>query len=310
MAQRVRYVNTPDMVAHLWAHQSQDSARTAGQGNFYFRGDTIYSYGPHFPIARHVRNKRGQVAILFTTRSYSPSTARHKSIVSRACNHLTVFHVVEIQGNAAKQLDEYRERFTAEARRYSKARTNKPWILESMRRLVDEANAFAQFSGLRSRLKMPASAEAMAEECRAIERREEARRKRERAKYKREQAERERQHAERKAEAAKALDEWVNGGGMDRWAFNAFDLPTRLRINGDTLETSHGAEVPLDHAVKAFRVIKRLHDSGQTYERNGHTIHLGHFALDAMDSAGTVRAGCHKVEWPEIERVATLAGVN
>ena len=41
---------------------------------------------------------------------------------------------------------------------------------------------------------------------------------------------------------------------------------------------------------------------------NGHTIHLGHFALDAVDGAGNVRAGCHEVAWEEIERVATSPG--
>ena len=37
---------------------------------------------------------------------------------------------------------------------------------------------------------------------------------------------------------------------------------------------------------------------------------LGHFALDAVDPQGNVTAGCHNVTWAEIERVATLAGVN
>ena len=36
----------------------------------------------------------------------------------------------------------------------------------------------------------------------------------------------------------------------------------------------------------------------------------GHFALDAVDARGNVRAGCHEVAWEEITRVATLAGVN
>ena len=106
------------------------------------------------------------------------------------------------------------------------------------------------------------------------------------------------------------LDEWANGGATDRWAFGGYDLPIRLRIKGDELQTSRGASVPLAHAVKAFRVIKRLRSKGESYERNGHTIHLGHFALDAVDSAGNVRAGCHEVAWEEIQRVATLAGVN
>jgi hypothetical protein len=45
---RIRHVHPTDMVAHLWAHQSQDSARNGG--NFYFEGDTLYSYGAHFPL--------------------------------------------------------------------------------------------------------------------------------------------------------------------------------------------------------------------------------------------------------------------
>ena len=54
---RTRTVHPADMVAHLWAHKSQDFARNPGH-NFYFHGDTIYSYGSHFPVARHVENKR------------------------------------------------------------------------------------------------------------------------------------------------------------------------------------------------------------------------------------------------------------
>ena len=51
--------------------------------NFYFDGDTIYSYGSHFPIARHVETKRGR-AVLFTTRDYSVTTSGHKWTVLAA----------------------------------------------------------------------------------------------------------------------------------------------------------------------------------------------------------------------------------
>ena len=84
---RTRYVYPSDMVAHLWAHKSQDFARNPGH-NFYFHGDTIYSYGSHFPVARHVENKRGR-AVLFTTRDYSVTTSGHKWTVLGACKHLT-----------------------------------------------------------------------------------------------------------------------------------------------------------------------------------------------------------------------------
>ena len=46
---RTRNVHPSDMVAHLWAHKSQDFARNPCH-NFYFHGDTIYSYGSHFPV--------------------------------------------------------------------------------------------------------------------------------------------------------------------------------------------------------------------------------------------------------------------
>jgi len=39
-------------VAHVWAQQVQDEERS---GNMFFEGDTIYSYGHHFPIARFVK---------------------------------------------------------------------------------------------------------------------------------------------------------------------------------------------------------------------------------------------------------------
>src|SRR3954470_1643232 len=69
-------------VAKLWANKTQSNARNGR--NFYFDDDTIYSYGPHFPIARHVKNQKGQSAILFTTRDYSSTTATHKRIVENS----------------------------------------------------------------------------------------------------------------------------------------------------------------------------------------------------------------------------------
>lgn len=68
-------------IAHLWFHQAQDSARNR-QGTFYFSGDTIYSYGSHFPIARLVvadkGKRKGEKAVLFTARTYhGPTTTKH-----------------------------------------------------------------------------------------------------------------------------------------------------------------------------------------------------------------------------------------
>ena len=148
---RIRNVHPVDMVAHLWANQTQDSARNPCH-NFYFHGDTIYSYGSHFPIARHVTRK-GKSAVLFTTRSYSSTTAGHKCTVESACRHLTVFHVADVTGSdCRKQFAQYRAEYMGLVGKYAKARQRKPEHLDALRRLVEEANGYAAFFGLRARL--------------------------------------------------------------------------------------------------------------------------------------------------------------
>jgi hypothetical protein len=290
---RTRNVHPADMVAHLWAHKSQDFARNPGH-NFYFHGDTIYSYGSHFPVARHVENKRSR-AVLFTTRSYSSTTAGHKCMVEGACRHLTVFHVADVNSaEPRKQFAEYRAAYMALVGKYAKARQRKPEHLAALRDLVEEANRYAAFFGLRARLTLPDDLTGMIAECQAIEKRDRERKQREERKRERESQER--------------LQKWVDG--QIDYCPSTYGQPIRLRIAGDELQTSRGARVPLVHAVKAFRVLKRLHDKGQAYQRNGHTIHLGHFALDSLDTDGNVTAGCHTVQWAEITRVAALAGVN
>ena len=78
----MRKVVTPSEVAHLWAHKSQSEATTQGR-NFYFYNYQIYSYGSHFVIACHGHDNK----VLFTTRSYSNTTAKHISVARSAVSH-------------------------------------------------------------------------------------------------------------------------------------------------------------------------------------------------------------------------------
>jgi hypothetical protein len=72
----MKKVLNADNVAHTWAHQQQNEAYTPNR-SFYFYNETIYSYGSHFPIAKHITNSKGENKILFTTRKYSNTTAKH-----------------------------------------------------------------------------------------------------------------------------------------------------------------------------------------------------------------------------------------
>lgn len=81
-----RQVFDREMVAHLWAHKAQDSARVAS-GNFYFVGPALYSYGPHFVCAYHMPDEYsvdGRPVALLNADGYSVTTARHMHAVRQA----------------------------------------------------------------------------------------------------------------------------------------------------------------------------------------------------------------------------------
>jgi hypothetical protein len=106
------------------------------------------------------------------------------------------------------------------------------------------------------------------------------------AKAEREKATREaRELAEQQARAARLA---ANAAAIAEWrAGTRYNLPhdaTRdeaggalIRIKGDTLETSLGASVPLDHAIKVFRRVATCRAAGVPWHRNGDTIRVGNF---------------------------------
>ena len=70
---------THQQVAIRWIAGHDTSAKGYA---VFFEGDTIYSYGHHFAIARIVKTDTGTVC-LFNSEGYSVSTAKHKTIVRR-----------------------------------------------------------------------------------------------------------------------------------------------------------------------------------------------------------------------------------
>src|SRR4051812_40919307 len=118
MSKRIKHVVSSNEVCHRWTHQTQDSARTPGRPTrMYFEGDKIYSYGPHFCIAKlipHPRYKKStplnldsdvETAVLFTYREYGVTTAKHKGQVRMAIKHLDNIYLVERPENGVSQKD-------------------------------------------------------------------------------------------------------------------------------------------------------------------------------------------------------------
>jgi hypothetical protein len=94
------------------------------------------------------------------------------------------------------------------------------------------------------------------------------------------------------------------------WGWNeTAPAGTMLRVKGDDIQTSRGAEFPVSHGRKAFQMIAECRATGRFWEKNGHSIPLGTFHIDRIDADGTVHAGCHVVTWPEIEHCARELGI-
>jgi len=60
---------------HRWANRVKDHGKS---GNVFYEGETLYSYGHHFPLAVLTSKKAGPVEreiVLVNSRSYSMTTA-------------------------------------------------------------------------------------------------------------------------------------------------------------------------------------------------------------------------------------------
>lgn len=81
----------------------------------------------------------------------------------------------------------------------------------------------------------------------------------------------------------------------------------RLTANGQTIETSWGAEVPKRDAVRVLAFYDRVRAKAGVWERNdeNHTENsaLGYFSLDRINADGSIRVGCHTIYASQIEHL-------
>jgi len=241
---RLKHVFNTGEIPHLWAHRTQDGARNR-QGNLYFEGDTIYSYGSHFPIARHVVNKAGDHAVLFTTATYSVTTSGHCSAVRSAIpSGIPAFHVPEVYPDLGtikeaheRNLKHYAETTEEHVVKYARSRSsfNKEWHHEQAESQRKQALAYCKFF----RLPKPNSKAIPALDSKLLEkiRTQEAQRATEKA----EQTKRER--AEAIARQQELIAKWRTG----QYSGCLYDVPAMLRIDGNEVLTSRGVRFPISH---------------------------------------------------------------
>jgi len=309
----MRHIVDSSEVAHLWMHQAQDYARSSGRGQFYFQGNTIYSYGTHFPIAKHVENKKGEKAILLTTCGYSSTTSRHICETRQAIpSNVKVFRVPlsvsrysdKIPHDQAEQWwKSYVDRLAEKLKLASSARKRKVEYFDSAKAVVREANEFAEFYNLRQRMAIPDSLE---EAIAAANELADKIKRRDAAKIRTMEKKRLAAEEVAKQKALVELQKWINNEPNE---FHGYSLQNSyFRLNDGEVQTSRGARFPLKHGERAYRILNKLRSHKKTFQANGKTLHVGHYEVDSMDEGGNIVAGCHMFEWSEIERFAKVVG--
>jgi hypothetical protein len=278
-------------VCHRWANLTQPEGRA---GNVYFEGATIYSYGSHFPMARHVERK-GNRFVLFTTDSYSSTTAGHKSAARHAIpSRLPVFMVGNVLANTraehAANLRGIRVDVAAMLRTANRSRQNKEWRLKEVIGRIKNGNAYAEAVGLKDRI--AADLDKLAEDIAAAD-------KAKTAADKRAEKKRAQKLAAEVAEWEQNVSAWKDGGEWPGYCPDSYHPLARvafLRVKGKILETSQRAAVPLRAVLPILAAVRSGSDlPGFVVE--GYT-------LDGIDrEAKTVTIGCHAVTFEEIERV-------
>jgi hypothetical protein len=267
----MKHVVKKSEVAHLWANKVQSDARNAG-GNFYFDNETIYSYGSHFPIAKHATNERGERAVLFTERKYSNTTSKHLNATWSACRHLNVIDCWDPHGTHDQNFSSWANTAKMSAEKLLKAK--KPEIyLNQLAEVKLKAEKYADFFNIT----MPRDLQDI---INVKDKREFAEFAAKEAEYRAEQ-EKIRQ-AELKAKHKKELAKWLKGETNRLYIHNGYDY---LRTTDScTVQTSQGVDIPISIAENLWWAIvsKKLPIGAKVL----------HYTVNQFDDK-LIKIGCH-----------------
>jgi hypothetical protein len=229
-------------VAHMWANKSQSEATNGS--NFYFDGDTIYSYGDHFPIAKHITHD-GNSAVLFTEETYSNTTRKHISIVKHACSHLYVIYCASPTATHSANFDFWLK--SAEAITAKLATAKKPEkYLNELAHINGHVSKYATFFGII----IPDSLQAAL----AIENKDQYKSYKDNKEAILE-AEKKKQAEALKRKHKKEFAKWLSGETDRLYTRNGEDY-LRMDLHNENVETTQGIKIQLPIARAFWKSIK------------------------------------------------------
>ena len=286
----MKKVLNADNVAHTWANQQQNEARTPNN-SFYFYNDTIYSYGSHFPIAKHIINSKGETAILFTTRGYSNTTSKHIAVVRRSIpNRDSIIYCNNPENSANENILYWNRVIDCIYTSLAKAKKPEKYLLE-LSQLKDTIIKYCNFmeveipQAISLKLDITSKAEIVeiVEKEKAIKAEIEAKKEKEKEKYNKEQI--------KKFRNFERYSPLIN--------FSC------LRYNEATqrIETSQRVEIPVNLAKVFYRAIKTALNTKELNTEILDNLKILDYKVKNLQK-DFIEIGCHKIEMKEINKIA------
>ena len=288
---------------HRWANQTKPASKS---GNVFYEGPILYSYGHHFPLAVLTGKGKPEI-VLVNSRSYSMTTAKHRSQAVRASSHKVHIYVPRLDQPCNPDNLTYLNGETQAAYDAMKKARSCISSHESTARNCLETAKLYRKTFLGGKGKVYALPKDFTTLLAAAREREVKHNAAQAVKEERHKAERARQRELNALADAEKIAAWRAGEAVSL----SWGLPCMLRVkpsDPDTVETSLRAEVPLTHARRLYGLILGVVESGTDWETNGHTIPVGVYRVDRITADGTLHAGCHKISFEEIDRFATERG--
>lgn len=285
-------------VFHFFANQVQPSGR-AGSVHFETRdwgqmgGMFIYSYGRHFCMARHVAG-----AVVMTTRTVSMTTSGHLRGLRAALGGQKIVYCNDPADSARENVRVAREEIAqllgAAQNRQRIRQTTRDSLRAKALHLADCTNAYLDAlpaNELDSVARVDTSnLESVRDELLAQQKRDEAARLLSMQK----QAE----------ESAVALALWRVDSTFHASGFHA--NATALRYHDGAIQTSHGAQIPVEFASKIWALATSCRANSRAL--SGLSTPCGHYHLNEVSERGDIRVGCHNISFEELEKMAVILG--
>lgn len=263
----MKTVFTNSELPHVWAHGTQSHGRTSN-GSFYFKGDTIYSYGSHFAIAVRMDD-----AYLLTVRNYSNTTSKHIG---------KVWGAIPVNANVIRcyypspyfdQSNIESWQLAIDTQLHKMSRAKKPAIyVNEILRLVEQAQIYCDYFGKDNPFANYYTMDfgVKADELKVIN------------KAKADADKKENNDRLSKWRSYETNDLWLKGSGLNQETF--------LRSNGVEVQTSRGIKLPIDVYNRYKAMLPELPREVLGYRVNSVT-----------DKYVTI--GCHKISIKEINAI-------